>query len=1162
MHSSRTLGRLAILAAAVSGAFFSEKIAVGANLSILLPLHRVAYQTNEWIDVSVVRGDSAALAAGNLTLTLTGDDASKMAFTFPITAVAVEHDSARQTEHLHLNGRLIRPGKYTIEVGADGATASAPIEIYSHLRRSNFKLIDWGSSTNGKDQVTIGEDGMGFNLIYYTRLSPDDIIRGGADFMRNCTMSGGHQMDLRQECDWSDPYVLQGAEARVVNEALQSRTMPNCVGVHFYDEPGLSWWKDPKNDNLMVPFNLPSQDRTYKGAFGNDPPHWSDVKVDDVAAVAKWDHLNRWKESFMDAAWKYSQFGVSQVRPDLLSVTQSQYGWMAYGDGYYFNVVRSLPAISGHGGYDDGPATFFQPSFFHEMGRARDVNKPVWYMPTWYGETSDQFRLEQYLSFMTNLQGMAKPPTMQTQHPEKGVESSGVVESNKLMARLGTIFTTMRPTRPEVAMLYSLSQDLGAEVRDMQDPKKVGAAAYEGGDHVRAKMLATYMAGKMIHTPFWPIVEEDVVDGSLAANHKAVVISGINFLDPKVTAALEAYAAAGGLVIVTDDSQVQIKGATKLGVETPTNLYHQINSLWATNQHESERLRRAEYWYAEFEAYAHALQSKLSTVGIKPALDSDSEKIITQRQAQSDIEYLFAVNATPKADDPKVRIEGASATLSVVDDGRPIYDAVHGGVEPGFLAQGKTLAGKFAFGPGAMRVFARTVRPIGGVDVQTPLVFRDFTVPADPIRVEAAAALLDDNHGVISGSAPMQIRLIDPLGQVRYDLYRATDRGQLRIELPLAANDPGGKWTLQVRELLSNKEASTTFAYLPAAQCGAVAGATQRAVYFGDDRQHIFNLFRSHHDFTIIIGAGDYHSAVDRLIESLRPWGIECKLMKASDVKVHIPTEDALKSWVGLQFGRPDMKRPNAGQLGFDVRGATILLGTPDDNEIIKFAADHGFLPYSTDAGKDPRKPVKKGEYVEHDFPGRGRGYIAWQRDAVSYGNESVTLIGYDDAGISEAIGSFYECVAAIDPLTEFALPAPASVTLASVRTVPGEANVAWRAVVPDRVVTLSTDAGKIAVVTEDGTKTTLDSEGKAVGQPSAGAIVSAEATVPAKAAAEFSKQSVPGRIIKKIAVANGHTALRAIGAERCKFSMPRAPSSRSRFSPTTSKTWFGSRTN
>ena len=52
----------------------------------------------------------------------------------------------------------------------------------------------------------------------------------------------------------------------------------------------------------------------------------------------------------------------------------------------------------------------------------------------------------------------------------------------------------------------------------------------------------------------------------------------------------------------------------------------------------------------------------------------------------------------------------------------------------------------------------------------------------------------------------MQVRLTDPLGQVRYDLYRACDRGVLRLDLPLAANDPAGEWKLSVRELLNDTE--------------------------------------------------------------------------------------------------------------------------------------------------------------------------------------------------------------------------------------------------------------------------------------------------------------------------------------------------------------------
>ena len=73
------------------------------------------------------------------------------------------------------------------------------------------------------------------------------------------------------------------------------------------------------------------------------------------------------------------------------------------------------------------------------------------------------------------------------------------------------------------------------------------------------------------------------------------------------------------------------------------------------------------------------------------------------------------------------------------------------------------------------------------------------------------------------------------------------------------------------------------------------------------------------------------------------------------------------------------------------------------NNEIIAFLLKNRFLPYTPEAGK---------------LPGGGRGMFAWQRDGVGAGQESITLIAHDAEGMAEAVGSFYEAVAGIDPLT------------------------------------------------------------------------------------------------------------------------------------------------
>jgi hypothetical protein len=518
---ARALAAVALLALPVA--------AHAAKVEILLPLGRNVYQTNEWIDVSVVRSDAQALKAGDLVLTLNGADGSVLSYTFPVKAVA------RSTEHLHLNGALLRPGKYRLHVLVDGVEQYADLDVVTHLRKSDFRLINWGRA-QGKDQLVQGEDSLGYNL-FYGNNGPDsdstNFMRAGVDFMSNCTMSGAHQMDIRPECDWSDPYVTRGGTARVVRRAFQDRRYGNVPGVHFYDEPGLTWLND-------TPHGIPSQVRSYAAAFGKEPIDFTKVDPKNPEHVRAWRHWATWKLGFMDAAWKEAQFGVGMVRPDYLSLTQSQYGWTAFTDGYYFNVVRSLPVNSGHGGYDDYGPGYFNPSFTLEMARARDFAKPEWYLPQWYGNTPpDRFRCEQYLSFMTGVQGMMSPPDLDpAQNPGA---RQGIVESNRLMQKLGPVFTTAPVTRPPVVMLYSLSQAIHTQTADM-------TANYAHAIPQGQNLPLTYLAGKMLQQQFLAVVDEDVLDGTVANEHKAVILTSLDYLDPKVIAALEDYAANGGLV--------------------------------------------------------------------------------------------------------------------------------------------------------------------------------------------------------------------------------------------------------------------------------------------------------------------------------------------------------------------------------------------------------------------------------------------------------------------------------------------------------------------------------------------------------------------------------------------------------------------------------------
>src|SRR5262249_36282077 len=159
---------------------------------------------------------------------------------------------------------------------------------------------------------------------------------------------------------------------------------------------------------------------------------------------------------------------------------------------------------------------------------------------------------------------------------------------------------------------------------------------------------------------------------------------------------------------------------------------------------------------------------------------------------------------------------------------------------------------------------------------------------------------------IINGSVPFHVEVFDPLGATRYELYRATKLGQLQVTLPLAANDPAGKWTVRLTSLLDNEDLMTGFTYAPPARAAALAGPTHRAVYFGNDLDNCFRFARLHRNVTIVTAKAPYHAAAaERLTKILAPWGVKCQVMDvAAAGKARTLTEEEAKTWVGIGFGR------------------------------------------------------------------------------------------------------------------------------------------------------------------------------------------------------------------------------------------------------------------
>ena len=610
-------------------------VLAAAKAAILLPLNRTAYQTNELIDISVTRSDAQALQAGNLVLSVTGTDGSKLSFTFPVKAVSMVGNDA--SDHgAPAPERLAAPPRHLSRDGECGRHNDA-VEIDHRLhppapQQLSHRPLEWSGRRCDGDRRR-GRHGL--NLILGGIDEPS--IRGGVDIMGCDIMGGGHQFDLKLNNDWSDPYVYLGANQRAMDVAFSFRTMPNAIGAHLYDEPGLTWLPNPHTGQWLPTTISPrsagrTKAPTVKRRSGTI--EYESERPGEEASSGN--ELNDFKLGFMDAFWKSSKQALERMKPGYLEATQSQYGWMALYDGYYFNVVRSLPIVSGHGGYSSYWLRNFNPSFYLEMSLPRQLDKPNWYLPEWEGEAvvnSDAFRLEHNLSFITGIQGMSTPPTVNIGSPC----AAGIIESNKLFTRLGTIFARPDYTPQDLAVLYS----------------KSNAYTTTGGIKQAGALSVAYTASKLAQYPISVIVDEDIIDGTLATNHKAVLLTGIDYLDPAVVSGLEAFIKAGGVVLTTAECTVNIAGATKLDVTTMALSDKAVAQSKATTDKDKKKAIdlhnnafKAQMDYAE--PLAQALKAALLAKGIRPAFGSNIETIAPGKQVRGEIEYDFAVNFTPE----------------------------------------------------------------------------------------------------------------------------------------------------------------------------------------------------------------------------------------------------------------------------------------------------------------------------------------------------------------------------------------------------------------------------------------------------------------------------------------------------------------------------------
>lgn len=251
------------------------------------------------------------------------------------------------------------------------------------------------------------------------------------------------------------------------------------------------------------------------------------------------------------------------------------------------------------------------------------------------------------------------------------------------------------------------------------------------------------------------VAEEEILSGILK-DYKVLVLYKMDFLPESVCEKIESYIRAGGMVLLSNGSAVSIPGAKVVAAE--------------------------------------ALPAEIKKL-VQPDITIDSNDVVCNTFLYNGGRYLFVVNTNTKAE--------TNATVSIagtIPD--KVYDLLSG--------QQVKLSGGRSFGinlePGSGRLYGLY-----------PYAVKSVCVASKTGNVAAGTDAVV--HIKIEGgekcALPIKVTVSDP-SKVRPDYSDSyvVENGSLTVRIPVAINDPSGKWNITVKELSSGFIGQCAFSVL------------------------------------------------------------------------------------------------------------------------------------------------------------------------------------------------------------------------------------------------------------------------------------------------------------------------------------------------------------
>ncbi len=529
-------------------------------------------------------------------------------------------------------------------------------------------------------------------------------------------------------------------------------------------------------------------------------------------------------------AWNTVSFGdhnviynaaIRQVRPDMRCTLFDNAGHDA--DNRARSQFNGMEAAC-YESYTDYGEWPMSAAFTTEWALGSNPGRPVWLTVDWGTSTEGQVK-SLFHAFFRGLPGGGVPMQAENGMAELARRAKGL----RLIQQYGSIGPHARPDR-RVAILATLSQRM-----------------FDGRAYYACHAIYYHLT--RLGYPAIIVDEEDALSHGIPAGVKALfIVRQQQPMQPELLDVLRKFQGAGGRILATGDSTVELDGVTKVGGP--------VLDIWRLSGFEGKV--HQDMWEQFLTVWRAPLAEAMAGTGLPTLAHADPERGLALAMDAGPLRYVLAIADSANSHAREFRVTPELA-VSVEGTGWQVRNLVHQADVPAADADGRC----------EFRV-ALITEPVALLAL--------YRSPPAQVHVEAAGeafrARVTAADGGDLGPVPVLVTIRDPAGAVYDSLYRAAGDA---VSLRVPAHAPAGAWTVEAQELLTGLAASHT--WTPPAPAG-VRTAQPIADVQVVDEAHVRAFVAAEGEKVIVIEPGQaaWLPLANDLLAKLKAAGVKARL--------------------------------------------------------------------------------------------------------------------------------------------------------------------------------------------------------------------------------------------------------------------------------------------